>query len=107
MKWYVNCHREPIKGDGHGRQLAAVVDGQRPVAAGDFRNGIERHQRAAGRPHMEQREGGRIELVVGFQLQNHLELMGVSIDRGDLAGSVGAVEGVVDLLFGNYSSSLS
>ena len=68
MKWYVNRHREPIEGDGDGRQLAAAVDGQRSIAAGDFRSGIKRHQRPAGRPHVEQREGGRIELIVGFQL---------------------------------------
>src|SRR5262249_47227398 len=90
-----------VEGNGRRRQLAQVVDAQRSDVAGQARHGVQRYQRAVARAHVQQRQGRRIVLVAGIQLEDHPILVAGRVDRRYLALTVGVVEGVLDLLRGD------
>ncbi len=75
-----------------------MVHGEGPQALGQGGQGIQGHQLAAGGAHVEQLQGRRVHLVFRLQFHDHLVFVVGGVDRGDLPGAIGVIEGVFDLL---------
>ena len=78
-------------------QLAQVVHGQRAHVLGELRHAAERHELAARRADIEQRERGRVLLVLRLHLHDDLVLVVRRVDGRDLLGAVGHREPALHL----------
>ena len=94
--------RAQVERDGHRRQLAEVVDGERAdrrarCGATDASGTSCRRSGA----HVQQRQRVGVALVLRRDLQDHPVLVARRVDGGDLARTVGVVQRVLDLLGGD------
>ena len=88
--------RAQVEGDRHRRQLSEVRDRQRADGRLERGDAVERHQRAARRAHVEQRQHRRVGLVARLELHHHPVLVGGGEDGRHLALTVRVVERVLD-----------
>src|SRR6266496_909963 len=86
-----------VEGDGHGRQLAQVVDGERTHAARQLGYRVEGDELARGRADVEHAEGVGVVLVLRQELHHDPVLVGRRVDRRDLGRPIGVIEGALDL----------
>ena len=76
--------RLEVKGKGHRRELAGMVDRERPHAHRYFGDGVDGHQLVLGGADIQQGQGRRVFLVLGFQFHNDLIGIVGRIDGGNL-----------------------
>ena len=74
-------------GDAHGTQTA-----------GEFCDRVEGNQLAAGRTDVEERQRGRVQLVLRFHFHDHPVLIHVGVNRRDLALAISVVKRVLNLV---------
>ncbi len=86
-----------VERDGHRRQLALVIDGQRLRTAGEPRHGIERNQPAGVRAHVELGQRARVLLEIRRHLQDDLVLRRRAVDGRHLPRAERAGEHVLHL----------
>ncbi len=90
--------RAQVEGHGDGGQLSEVVDGERTGLAVGAHHRFQRHQRIVSRPQVELGERLGRALILRQHLQDHLVLVGGSVDHRNLACAVGAEERVLHLV---------
>ena len=117
-----------IEADGHRRKLVLPANGERPGPAADAGDGGQRHldiaagagrsgadggtlrhlrgTRAAAYPagiarHPQQADQGGVLAQLGRRFQHHAVLVGLGVNRADLALAEGAVQHVVHRLHGD------
>ena len=89
-----------VKEDVHGRQAVDAVDFERAgqLFHGSYR--VEGNQSSRGGAEVELGEPGGVLVILGFDLEDGVVLVGGGVDGGEVGGAVGEGEGVLDIAGG-------
>src|SRR6266566_1152351 len=91
------CAWSEVEGERHDGKLALVVPSERRIPGVEMREGTERDLRAVGGFDVKVFQRVRILLELRIDFQDHVILIQLREDGGDLALAVGIVKRVVDV----------